>query len=392
MKILSLQIENFRNLRTQAVDFSSDNDGISDSAVSLITGRNGEGKTNLLEAVYLLAQGKSFRSSSPKDMQSWEKHPQAITSVTALIETESGQRKISYQVIDGKRKIFVNDKPVALASSFYGQLCALEFTPDDLQLVKGPPAERRRFLDSILSMTDVSYVDHLVHFQRALKNRNALLQQAARNLSRSELQAQLQPWNKVLAENGLEVAKRRKNFIAAVKPAFTIIYRSLLRDENHRNENADLRYESHFISNEEAISLELAQQLFNESFEKDAMLLKTNVGIQKDEVSFFLESAGRKKVARGIASQGQARSITLAIKLAAAQFVKDKVKEAPLLLLDDVESELDFVRKEALLEIVFGLGCQVLVSATEVSDYLKKHLPELRVFRVANGVCSPAFE
>ncbi|MCB0346481.1 MAG: AAA family ATPase, partial [Bdellovibrionales bacterium] len=175
MRIEKLVVQGFRNLHRVEAVFPS--------RVTYIVGPNGQGKTNLLEAVYLLSQAKSFRHSSTHDLLPWNAESSAPCSVEASLQTDDGRKTVSFELEDGRRKVYVNGNRVSKASAFYGQFRAVVFSPDDVQLVKGGPGGRRRFLDRTLSMLDGQFVDHLVSYERALKSRNILLKRLRSNPS-----------------------------------------------------------------------------------------------------------------------------------------------------------------------------------------------------------------
>jgi len=223
MRLKNLELKQFRNLASQTVSFSE--------RVTLITGKNGQGKTSLLEAIYLLGQSKSFREFRAKELVCWGSNNQEC-QVDSTVDTEDGTKNVSYKVINGSRQVFINKERVKKASNFYGLVKSVEFIPDDLQLIKGEPSLRRRFIDKVLAMVDKNYVDSLVHYQRALKNRNALLKSFFKNGSKpsthSELIANLAPWDSALAGHGREVCIKRLAFVKAIESLFVLILDSCL--------------------------------------------------------------------------------------------------------------------------------------------------------------------
>ena len=226
MRLTSLALHGFRNLEAQQLRFPT--------KVTYIVGKNGQGKTNLLEAIYLLAHSKSFRTSKAADLTRCGSEPLASTShqaaplsaplsVLAELETADGHKVVEYRVIEGLKRVLVNEKKVARAIDFFGQVKAIEFTPDDLEICKGSPQCRRNFIDRIISTVDPGYVEHLVHFERALKSKNSLLLEAKRSgLKGGETSSgggqAIRPWNALLAKHGIKVAERRQKFILELEP------------------------------------------------------------------------------------------------------------------------------------------------------------------------------
>ncbi len=369
MRLESIKLQQFRNLNAQTVSFPT--------RVSLIIGRNGQGKTSLLEAIYLLSQAKSFRESHSQELVNWNEERECL--VDANIKTTDGTVEISYKVVKGSRHIFVNGERVKKASSFYGKIKAIEFIPEDLFLIKGGPNVRRRFIDKVLAMIDSAYVENIVHYQRALKNRNVILKKARNN---SELVGNLGPWDILLVKHGLEVVKKRRAFIKALEPRLVEHYEAILGDEK-KQENVSLSYKSDFNKPETPEEL---LNIYREYVYKDVQRKNTIFGPHRDDLLIFHHKQLNEKTAKVSASQGQTRSMALAFKLAAADFIVSQTEDAPLILLDDVESELDENRKNALYERLRAYEkSQVIITATEVSEAFKNKLSESQILLIHEG-------
>ncbi len=360
--------------------------------MSLFVGRNGQGKTNLLEAIYLLSHAKSFRGTKPRGLVRWQEalppsagEPSSCTVVGRVLSTR-GASTVGFQVRTGKATVWVNEKRVERASGFYGQVITVTFTPDDLELVKGLPVLRRQFVDRILVMADPSFVEAIVSYERALKSRNETIRQAKRSgLNSSAVESELSAWDEILIEHGLVIARKRAYFVQQMQSAFSDTYRKLSRTSGEGS-GARLSYESKFIFQGEFQGRERLRELFQVSRLRDFAHLSTTFGVHRDDLQILLGGPFGEKLAKVSASQGESRSIVLALKLAAVRFLAKETGEAPILLLDDVESELDPVRKRALYHELAELESQVVITATNVSTELKQELPELEIFSIIDGV------
>lgn len=387
MRIISLDLSQFRNLKTQRVEFPTQ--------LTYIVGANGQGKTSVLEAIYLLSQGRSFRTNKTREVVAWTRDQAAPydAAVTALVQSRDGEKLVGFQLKNGKRKIFINENPVNKATEFFGQFNAMEFTPDDLQLVKGAPALRRGFIDRVLAMVDSSYVSSLVQYQRALKSRNAILlansktKRAAGSITASTLSEELGVWSELLIAHGIEVCKRRRTLVAELSERFSSKYQQLLQALTpDKREGVRLNFTSEFLVGTTALTTALLRDKFVESYDRDLRLRKTTFGVHHDELVLEINCGSGFKIAKGSASQGQARSLALALKLAATEYLTEAVGEAPVVLLDDVESELDPGRREALFRTISALNCQVIITGTESTNSLKNSPDKASIIRISDGV------
>jgi DNA replication and repair protein RecF len=386
----SISVRNFRNLDAQTVSFTG--------PATVVIGRNGQGKTSLIEAIYLLAQAKSFRSPRLADLIAWGGDD--TVSVEGILITSSGEKTVRVEFGGGKRSVFLNGNLVTSAKGFYGEVIAVEFTPDDLQLIKGGPSGRRLFLDRILSMFDRTYVEMLVHYNRALKHRNQLLS-ARRTRKRHQEQgnsdedfsAELEPWNQLLVRYGSTLAQRRALLVQDLSADFMENYGSLANSslsDGARSEEVCLQYCSDFLFDESATApaLRPPEELlarYSSTQDRDLRLGATSFGPHRDELEVTLDVGSGARGARASASQGQARSMTLALKIAATRLLHRTTGEAPILLLDDVESELDGARRAALHQLIRQIGSQVIVTATELSPEVKEVADRLSVLSISGG-------
>ncbi len=367
MHLSELEVLGFRNLAAQQLVFPAQ--------VTLLVGKNGQGKTSVLEAVFFLSQARSFRTHSLRELQSWGRPPEQVLRVSGEIETDAGSKHLSCEIAGNRRLVSLNGNKLERAADFYGQLRTVLFTPDDLQLIRGGPGIRRQFFDRILASVDSTYVDELVQVQRVLKHRNKVLQKQARTFSQLEgkgRSSEIEPWTALLVQYGRRVVARRAKLLEDLSGPFGRYYARLSGAENTGNtagESVGLKYHSQFFQ-DALFSEEQLLGRYAETLIKDIHAERTGIGPHRDEVEFLLNTGNGEKNARGGASQGQARTMALALTFSALDYVWETTGDPPLVLLDDVESELDQERKSALFEILRSLGSQALLTSTAKPDGL----------------------
>jgi len=372
-----LELRQFRNFSEQILSFPQ--------RLTLILGQNGQGKTSIIEAVYLLAHAKSFRSNRIRELVSWaaidDKSQNTVEClVDGKLQSESGEKTLRCSIAKGKRSISLNGNRLETASSFYGQLNCVVFTPDDLILVKGGPSGRRSFLDRILAMSDRGYVDSLVTYQRALKNRNKVISES-NDLARQE--KVIAPWNTILLEHGLVISEKRKILIEELGELAGEFHTALVEESD---EKVNFAYQSHFLNDDaELYSKETMKARFSEALAKDLQARGTSVGTHRDELLIEIDTGAGFRAARLGASQGQARCIALSLKLAAIKVLLKRTGELPILLLDDVESELDASRRASFYALLNNFNTQIIMTATELSSELEEACPELHLVQISQG-------
>lgn len=364
MQIERLSVHRFRNLGTQTVDFPS--------RVTILTGKNGQGKTSLIEAIYLLAQAKSFRTASSRELVQW--HSTAIESdkrsvIEADVRSAIGLSTVRYEIENGRRSIQINGNRIDNARQFFGTVKAVEFTPDDLQLIKGGPVERRRYLDRILSMSDPVYVETLVHYQRALKQRNKILA-APGSGSSAELAIKLESWSRLLVEYGRVLSDKRQHFVKELTPRVIALYESIARSSGlEGGERVSLQLTGHFFEDGVVRSADQLLLEYRSRVAKDIERGCTGFGPQRDDLQLIFDTDSWSRSAGAAASQGQTRTLALSLKIAAVEYLQAVAEEPPILLLDDVESELDAGRREALKELIARIESQVIITTTDGAVY-----------------------
>ncbi len=346
MRLISLALEQYRNYDRLTLDFPADD-------LHLFVGPNGSGKTNILEAISLLSLTKSFLSIEEEDLRKWGTE---FYRVTGRVQTDSGQEEkleIVSQVLPRKQKAcFCNDVKVSL-SQMVGRLPVVIFLPQELSLFMGPPSDRRRFLDQILSQVSPGYFSALMDYQKVLKQRNALLKSIAEGQADTGM---LTPWDQEIAALGSSLTLLRLELIGT----FNLALREEVRTLGERWEDVLVMYKRTGAACEKE---QLQQEILGElqsALERDVILRTTTVGPHRDDWS--MEVAGRSLIT--FASRGQQRVAVLALLLLQGSYLEVRRGEKPVILLDDIFSELDEDHRERLLDAFSGH--QVILTATEV--------------------------
>jgi DNA replication and repair protein RecF len=325
--------------------------------INLIAGPNGHGKSNLLESLHFLALAHSQRTRKDKDLIEWGGDAFVIRG-----EGRSGERPHiqSVEYRDGGSRVKVEGLESRRLGDLLGHFLLVAFTPEDLDLLRGGPQERRRFLDVLLCQHDPSTLDVLRRYRGALKQRNAVLRW---NL-RSEEEALLDAYEATLAEAGADILKRRLEWVAKLAPKAEEFYREIGTPEGGRGEALDMRVTGAPEASGDLISLrENLLARLREKRPQDRETGLTSVGPHRDDLLTFLDG----KSVRDFASQGQKRSVALALKLAAARLLEETSGLPPILILDDVFAELDPGRRERFGSLIAGHG-QVFIATPRRED------------------------
>lgn len=365
MYLSSLHLHSFRNYRSLRVDFSP--------GLNVIYGDNAQGKTNLLEAVYFLATGKSHRTS--RDQELIREGDEALLARAAVVR-KTGELNIELLYGQQSRKqLKINGIAERKITRLVGSLAAVFFSPDDLQLLKGPPSGRRRFLDIELSQISQTYLHHLITYNKVLAQRNTLLKQEGVD------DALLGVYDEQLVAAGAQLIARRAEAVRRLSPIAAHFHATLAEGR----EELRLEYQSQGIEPGALTAVDAVQDRLWAQVQRvrreERRRQVTLVGPHRDDVGFWISD----RDARLYASQGQQRTAVLALKLAELQFMAEEIQEAPILLLDDVASELDPHRRHYLLHAVQE-GIQTFVSCTDLEDLMVRKWPaEHRLFRVRSG-------
>lgn len=355
MKIKSLRLKDYRNYNLLKLDF--------DAAANIFYGDNAQGKTNILEAVYLSGITKSHRRAKDRDLIRFGKEE-------AHIETVVEKKGIEYQLDMHLKKnspkgIAVNKIPIRKASELFGIVNLVFFSPEDLNIIKNGPSERRRFVDMELSQLDRVYLSDLYNYNRVVNQRNHLLKGGRDS---GNIVDTLDIWDLQLIQYGNKIIERRKEFIKQVNEIISSVHKKLTGSK----EDIQLIYEP---SNG---NLTLEQTLIKNR-ERDMRIKSTSVGPHRDDICFM---SGDLDIRR-FGSQGQQRTAALSLKLSEIELVKQAIKDTPVLLLDDVLSELDKHRQNYLLDSINDI--QTLITCTGVEDFVNHRFSINKVFHVRDG-------
>ncbi|GGE00637.1 DNA replication/repair protein RecF [Paenibacillus nasutitermitis] len=365
MYLNSIQLQHYRNYEQLEVK--------TDSQVNLFVGPNAQGKTNLLEAIFVLALTKSHRTSKDKELIGWQS---SDARIIGEVEKKYGTVKLDLTLSTQGKKARINGLEQRKLSDFVGSLNVVMFAPEDLEIVKGTPGIRRRFLDMEIGQVQPGYLHSLGQYHKVLLQRNNYLKASA---PASSQQAMLEVWNMQLIEYGVKIIKKRQSFIhklqkwaqhihsgiTAGAEELTIVYRPSF--ETDAAEDESVLFEQFMIKLTQVKDQELRRGM-------------TLVGPHRDDLAFFING----KEASVYGSQGQQRTTALSLKLAEIELIHDEIGEYPLLLLDDVLSELDQNRQTQLIE-TFQSKVQTFITTTGLESVNLSKLQDSRIYQVRNG-------
>ena len=341
MWVKKISLENFRN-------FTSIKAGLT-NGINIIYGDNANGKTNFIEAIYLCSCGRSQRAGSDSELIRFgcgEAHLQAVVQSDL-------NRSIDVHLFHGGKKkgIAIDHIPIKKLNQLFGTLLVVIFTPEDLKMVKAGPGERRTFMDTELCQLNSVYYYALKQYYKALRQRNNLLKSIVKNHS---LEDTLEIWDSPLSEYGSQIMVHRAAFIDEIKVIAAEIHGSITGN----SEQLTLVYRPN-------ITTQYAEKL-KRNVKRDIMLGSTSAGIHKDDITFMINGNDL----RVYGSQGQQRTAALSVKLAEIKLIKERTNEVPVLLLDDVLSELDEKRQGFLFNHISNI--QTVLTCTGIEDVLKR--------------------
>lgn len=357
MRIKKLFLQNFRNYEREEFDFS---DGL-----NVLFGKNGQGKTNCAEAVFYLCTGASLRIRHDKQLI---RIGAESARIVAEAENRYGKVTLSADVYENKREIKINGAKIAKSADLMGRLNSVFFSPGELRLIQDGPDERRRFMNISISQTSPAYYTALLRYNKILDQRNTLLKDRDITMVLDTLPV----WDEQLCKYAAVIVKKRKEFLDELSPLAGELHAFLTDGAERLELKPDKKYED----DEEEIEKTLLRRLSN-NYEKDLRLGFTTVGPHRDDVDFFLSGVD----AKAYASQGQTRTAALAVKLAEVEIFKRLSGEYPVLILDDVMSELDLPRRKKLVSRISGL--QTILTCTHAERVL--YGAEANKIRIENG-------
>lgn len=355
MIIESIELKNYRNYEKLHMDFSP--------GTNILYGDNAQGKTNVLEAVYVCSTTKSHRGSKDKDIIRFDQEESHIKMYVRKLDVPY---RIDMHIKKNKPKgIAINGIPIRKASELFGIVNVVFFSPEDLNIIKNGPDQRRRFMDLELCQLNKLYVHDLVQYNRVLLQRNKLLKELNFH---PEYEETLDVWDIQLIQYGKELIQRREEFVGKLND----MVRETHRQISGGKESLILYYEPNVTSARFEEKLCLGREM-------DIRMKTTTTGPHRDDISFLVDNIDIRK----FGSQGQQRTAALSLKLSEIKLVKELVRDYPVLLLDDVLSELDGGRQEQLLAGIKEI--QTMITCTGVEDFVNHRFPIDRVYKVVNG-------
>lgn len=355
MNIRSIELKNFRNYENLEIFF--------DEGTNILFGDNAQGKTNILEAAYMSGTTKSHKGSRDREMIRFGEEEAHLKTVVARGGREY---QIDMHLKKNRAKGIAIDKiPIKKASELFGILNIVFFSPEDLNIIKNGPAERRRFLDSELCQLDRIYLADLTNYNKILAQRNKLLKDM---IYRPGLSDTLPVWDMQLIETGKKIIRRRKQFVDEL--------REIVSDIHYRISGGK---EELFLKYEPNIDDIFFEDELSRAKEKDKKLCQTSVGPHRDDLLFSIGDVDIRKYG----SQGQQRTSALSLKLSEIELVRKSISDTPVLLLDDVLSELDSSRQNYLLNNISDT--QTIITCTGLDEFVRNRFTVNRVFEVIAG-------
>ncbi len=357
MIIKSLELADFRNYGSLHIDFSR--------GTNILYGDNAQGKTNILEAIFISATTKSHKGSKDKDIIHFNKEEAHIRT---YLQKEEDEIRVDMHLRKNKSKgIAIDGQKIKKASELLGLLNVVFFSPEDLSIIKNGPAERRRFVDMELCQLDSFYIYNLNHYNKIVNQRNKLLKDMYFNPS---LRDTLNIWDSQLISFGSKIIERRKLFVEQLNEIIYDIHKKLSGDK----EELVIKYEPDVL-------IENYEKLLSSCQDRDIKLKQTTVGPHRDDFSFLVGDIDIRK----FGSQGQQRTAALSLKLSEIELVKKLTKENPVLLLDDVLSELDSSRQNYLLSTIGDI--QTIITCTGLDEFVNNRFEINKVFKIEDGKC-----
>ena len=355
MIIKSLELQDYRNYDSLNLAF--------DKGTNILYGDNAQGKTNILEAIYVSATTKSHKGSKDRDIVNFHKEEAHIRT---FLEKDGVETRVDMHLRKSKSKgIAIDGQKIKKAADLLGLCNVVFFSPEDLGIIKDGPAERRRFVDMELCQLDGFYLYNLNHYNKIVNQRNKLLKDMYFN---PDLKDTLNIWDSQLVSFGSKIIERRKLFVEQLNEIIYGIHKRLSGDK----EEIHIQYEPDVEIEEFEKKLQYGQ-------EKDIKLKQTTVGPHRDDFSFIVENVDIRK----FGSQGQQRTAALSLKLSEIELVKKITKDTPILLLDDVLSELDSNRQNYLLNSIGDI--QTIITCTGLEEFVNNRFEINRVYKVENG-------
>lgn len=339
-----------------------------DEKINIIYGDNAQGKTNILESMYVCATSKSHRGSKDREIIRFDNDE---SHIKVNVKKNDMNYRIDMHLKKNKPKgIAVNGIPIKRAVELFGILNIVFFSPEDLNIIKNGPSERRRFIDMELSQLDKIYLNCLINYNKVVNQRNSLLKEYAFS-GRKDIISSLDIWDMQLVKYGNDVIKSREKFVKEINDLVKSIHTKLSGDR----EQLEIIYEP--CVKEQDFESELVRVR-----DRDLKFKCTNIGPHKDDMCFLINGMDVRKYG----SQGQQRTAALSLKLAEIELVKQIIHDTPVLFLDDVLSELDSRRQNFLLDSIGNI--QTMITCTGLDEFINNRFSINKIFKVVNGTVS----
>ncbi|MGM0557041.1 MAG: DNA replication/repair protein RecF [Myxococcota bacterium] len=367
MLLEALRLRHFRNL--SAVDLEPH------PRFNILHGENGQGKTNLLEAVYLLSAVKSFRPQTNKDLIEWGEDRAVLE---ARVDRGGSERIVKLEISERGKKVFLNDSPVRQLADFFGTVNIVMFGPEDIVILKGSPSERRRFIDRAIFNARPAYATEHQHYEDVLQQRNSLLKEPELD------ESLLSVYDEQLVQYGADVISRRLTFLEHFKPVLRRVFKQIFRQDFEAEIAYDMKWSDREIDLDALGTKADIERVLQAGLERtrddERHRGYTLIGPHRDDLTASLNGRDVKTYA----SQGQHRAFVLAMKIAEITYLEERYHFAPILLLDDVSSELDRQRNRHLFDFLRSReDGQVFITTTH-RDYILLE-DDVRSFAVDGG-------
>jgi len=362
MKINDLSLYNFRNYEEAHLNF--------DENINIFIGKNGSGKTNLLESIFVLAVTKSHRAYIEKTLINNNK---VMMKIVGEISTKSSNKKLEMVLNSKGKRVSINNVGIKKISNYISNFDVILFCPDDLELIKGSPNQRRRFLNIEIGQLDNKYFKYLNEYNILIKNRNEYLKTITFNKYDNKY---LEILNKQIIDKALIIYKYRFSFIKNINDKINLIYNRISKG------NINIEYKNSCDITEydkEKLSGILFKKL-NNNLRKEIAQGNTLYGPHKDDFEVYIDENN----ARDYGSQGQQRLLVLCIKISEISIFKEETGEYPVLLLDDVFSELDITKRNKVVSFL-NKKMQVFITSTDIKNISKKILKDAKIFSIKDG-------
>ena len=360
MYISSIELQDYRNYKRIHVDFSD--------RVNIFIGNNAQGKTNLLESIYMNSMAKSFKTTRDKELIRFGQEFCRIKSHSFTSDDEQDTEIVITK--EGKKSIKIDGIKARRTSELLDRIYIVVFSPDDLKIVKEDPEKRRKFIDRELCLIKPGYYSDLNNYKRSLVQRNTILKE--RNIDK----VMLDVWSDEIAKYGVRIIRQRQDFIDKIDRISRDIH-SLISGEQ---EHLELKYETNIDLPQDIVEAENKfREALNDSLDNDLSNRNTSKGPHRDDIKISADGIDLRR----FGSQGQQRTAALSLKLSEIKIIEEETGEKPILLLDDVLSELDNNRQTYLIN---SLGeNQMFITTTDIVGKVAKSIPKGKVYKIKNG-------